>query len=377
MDFHAQRQTTVHAKLKRAELGWAPTVGFEALIHEMVDADRAALRREHRLLRDRMIERLGTFMVGESQAIREVQRLIEAVAPSDMTVLVHGESGVGKELVAHALHESSARAGRPFVAVDCCTLQETLFESELFGHEKGAFTGADQRKQGLIETAEGGTLFLDEVGELSAAVQAKLLRFLQSGEVQGVGEARPRRVDVRVIAATHRDLMAEARANRFREDLFYRLSVVPIELPPLRAREGDVMRLIEHYLDHFAHRHGRPAPALAREAVRALEDYAWPGNVRELRNLCERLVILHGGATVAATDLPLRHGAGATAADAGTDGAPAIALPAGGLDWGQLERSLIGQALEQAGGNQSRAARLLGMSRDRFLYRLKRLGGKA
>ena len=316
-------------------------------------------------------------VVGRAPALETCLRTARLVAATDATVLVTGETGTGKELLAQAVHRDSPRAAGPFVAVNCSALPEGLVESELFGHRRGAFTGAVADQPGRIAAAAGGTLLLDEVGDLPPSAQAKLLRFLQSGEVQGVGEARPRRVDVRVIAATHRDLMAEARANRFREDLFYRLSVVPIELPPLRAREGDVMRLIEHYLDHFAHRHGRPAPALAREAVRALEDYAWPGNVRELRNLCERLVILHGGATVAATDLPLRHGAGATAADAGTDGAPAIALPAGGLDWGQLERSLIGQALEQAGGNQSRAARLLGMSRDRFLYRLKRLGGKA
>ncbi len=310
-----------------------------------------------------------TGIVGDAPELAAVLRAARLVAATDATVLIQGESGSGKELLAGTVHTHSRRADGPFITVNCAALPEGLAESELFGHRRGAFTGAVTDQTGLVEAADGGTLFLDEVGELDASVQAKLLRFLESAECRPVGAGRARRVDVRVVAATNRDLYAEAQAGTFRSDLFYRLHVIPLELPPLRERRGDVPLLLEHFLTTLAERHGVAAPRPVGEAVRMLEAHGWPGNVRELRNLCERLVVLRPGQEIRPRDLPPEI----VAADTGGGVAQTLfQLPSQGIRLVELEAELIRQALERTGGNRSRAAELLGLTRDTFLYRMKK-----
>jgi DNA-binding NtrC family response regulator len=306
-------------------------------------------------------------LIGEAPAFQSALRTAGIAAAADVSVLVLGETGTGKELLGRALHAESPRRGGPFVPVNCAALPTEVAESQLFGHRKGAFTGAVADNGGLVAAAEGGTLFLDEVGELDCSVQTKLLRFLEAGEYQRVGEATERRADVRVVAATNRDLAAEAAAGRFRQDLFYRLHVVPVELPPLRERPGDVRRLVARFTDELAREHGVPAPAFADDALARLEAYAWPGNVRELRNLCQRLVILLPGRTIAATNLPPEVAGGKAG-----QGAGGLTLPEGGIRLDEVEADFIRQALAKTGGNRSRAARLLGLSRDTLLYRIKK-----
>ncbi len=304
-------------------------------------------------------------LIGQSPDFQALLRSARLVAATDATVLIQGESGTGKELLAHYIHRHSRRHHTPLVCINCAALPEELVESELFGHRRGAFTGADRDAPGRLRAADGGTVFLDEIGELPLAVQAKLLRFLEAGEVQGLGETRPSRVDVRVIAATNRDLQAAVREGRFREDLWYRLAVVPLRLPPLRQRREDILPLVHHYLERLAAQHGLPAPTLDRSAQQRLKAHPWPGNVRELRNLCERLVILMPGQRLGADNLPLE-------AAPGEEAAGTFRLPDEGLVLERLEADLIRQALEKAGGNRSRAARLLGLSRDTLLYRMKK-----
>jgi len=304
--------------------------------------------------------------LGESPEFQAVLRSAEIVAATDVTVLIRGESGTGKELLARALHAGSRRARGPFVTINCAALPDNLAESELFGHRKGAFTGAVADHPGRIRAAAGGTLFLDEIGELSPAIQAKLLRFLETGECQPVGGTDCQRVDVRVLAATHRDLHALVREGRFREDLYYRLNVVPLELPPLRARSGDVPLLIDAFTRRHAALHGMKPPRYSRAALRLLEQYPWPGNVRELRNFCERMVILCSGMEIGPDNLPAEIRAGRAGQDSRFE------LPAEGIRLEELERTMLRQALERAHGNRSQAARLLGLSRDTFLYRLKK-----
>jgi len=309
---------------------------------------------------------LDLEFLGESPEFRAVLRSAEIVAATEVTVLIRGESGTGKELLARALHAGSRRARGPFVTINCAALPDNLAESELFGHRKGAFTGAVADHPGRIRAAAGGTLFLDEVGELSPAIQAKLLRFLETGECQPVGGTDCRRVDARLLAATHRDLYALVREGRFREDLYYRLNVVPLELPPLRARSGDIPLLIDALTRQHAKLHGMQAPRYSRAALRLLEQYAWPGNVRELRNFCERMVILCSGMEIGPDNLPaeIRGGRAGTGA--------CFELPHEGISLEELEQAMLRQALERTHGNRSRAARLLGLSRDTFLYRLKK-----
>ncbi len=302
-------------------------------------------------------------LIGQAPAFQAVIRAARLVAVTDATVLVQGESGTGKELLAREIYRTSRRASKPLVVVNCAALPETLVEAELFGYRRGAFTGAQQDYPGRIRSADGGTLFLDEIGELPLPLQAKLLRFLEAGEVQGLGETRPRQVDVRVIAATNRRLEEQVRKGRFREDLWYRLAIVPLELPPLRERREDILPLARHFLDSLSRRHGLPTPKLDRTAERRLLDHPWPGNVRELRNLCERLVILLPGETVGADNLRL---------EAPTKQAGDLRLPDEGLVLDELEAELIRQALERTAGNRTRAARLLGLSRDTLLYRMKK-----
>ncbi|MCX7803723.1 MAG: sigma 54-interacting transcriptional regulator, partial [Planctomycetota bacterium] len=348
-------------------------------------------------------------ILGESEAIRSVLRFIERAAPTKACVLILGESGTGKELVARAIHYRSARADEPFVVVNCAALSETLVESELFGHAKGAFTGATGEREGRFEAADGGTIFLDEVGELPLNIQTKLLRVLEQGEISRVGETRVRTVDVRVIAATNRDLEAEVTAGRFRQDLFYRLNVLRVKLPPLRERGGDAELLLDRFLAEFARACGRPALRLTDRARRMLLAYRWPGNVREMRNVVERLVVLASGDEIGVEDLPpeIASGAGATVAPH----APGERIPAalgervapdgrmahdageagvGGKDahgargWkprplAEVEREHIMRVLEYVGGNKKQAAEILGIDRSTLYARLRAygLGGEA
>ncbi len=308
-------------------------------------------------------------MLGDAPEFRSVIRSAQIVAATDVTVLVLGESGTGKELLAHALHQASHRSDGPFVTINCAALPENLVESELFGHRKGAFTGAHDHNPGRIRSAEGGTLFLDEIGELPLAIQAKLLRFLESGECQSVGEQSPYRVNVRVITATNRDLYTLVRENRFREDLYYRLNVVPLELPPLRQRHGDVALLIRHLTRELAAQHRLAAPYFTSRAQTRLEAYHWPGNIRELRNFCERMVVLNHGQELDENALPLELLR--SRSRSGETDKP-FALPDEGISLDELERDMIRQALDRTHGNRSRAARLLGLSRDTLLYRIKK-----
>ncbi|WP_437932881.1 sigma-54-dependent transcriptional regulator [Sorangium sp. So ce341] len=307
--------------------------------------------------------------LGTSPAMQRISELIGKIAPTRTTVLITGESGTGKERVARAIHEQSDRAAKPFLVVNCGALPEALMESELFGHEKGSFTGAGARALGLFREADGGTLLLDEVGELPASLQVKLLRVLQERKVRPVGAAAEIAVDVRVLAATNRDVEVEVREGRFRQDLYYRLNVIRIELPPLRERPGDVSRLAERFLRRFAAELGKDVRGLTTDAVRALDAYGFPGNVRELENMMERAVALAGGPSIGLGDLP--------SAVAGLSASPApllAQLPPGGcmLDEviGEVERRLILQALERTGGVRKAAAKLLGVSFRSLRYRL-------
>lgn len=306
-------------------------------------------------------------LLGNSPEFTSVIRSANIIAATDVTVLVLGESGTGKELLAHALHRSSPRREAPFVAINCAALPESLVESELFGHRKGAFTGAMESQSGRIRAATGGTVFLDEIGELPLAIQAKLLRFLESGECQAIGESAPRKVDVRVIAATNRDLHSLVRQGKFREDLYYRLNVVPLELPPLRQRRGDMALLLERLTAQLATRYGLEAPRYSSKALTSLEGYAWPGNIRELRNFCERMVVLLSGRTIEVENLPQEI----TRRQSVSGNAP-FTLPDSGISLDELEQEMIRQALERTRGNRSRAARLLGLTRDTLLYRIKK-----
>ncbi len=303
-------------------------------------------------------ERFG--LVGSSPVMAEVFELVQKVAPRDATVLVLGESGTGKELVARALHALSRRHTGPLVEMHCAALPETLLESELFGHEKGAFTGAAARKLGRLETARGGTLFLDEVGEIPLSTQVKLLRFLQERACVRVGGTESVSVDARFVCATNRDLISEVAAGRFRADFFYRLNVFPIRLPPLRERKGDVPLLVEHFLSAA----GRPLDSVSPQALALLDGWRWPGNVRELENAIERALILAGDERIEPAHLPEELRSGATGS--GFRGEPAS------LD--ERELRTIEDALDQAGGNKSKAAELLGITRRRLYSRLESLG---
>ena len=318
-------------------------------------------------------------VVGVSRSWREVLQHVGRVAPSETTVLVTGESGTGKEIVARLVRAGSPRAAKPLVAVNCAALPEQLLESELFGHEKGAFTGAATAKVGRLEQAAGGTLFLDEIAEMSPLLQAKLLRVLQEREFQRVGGTRPLRADVRVIAATNRDLAAAIAQGSFREDLYYRLNVFQIHIPPLRERAEDVLPLAEAFLGELGQTMGRPAAGISRDAREWMLEYGWPGNVRELRNAIERAILLCDGGLITREHLPAGNGRTppAPASPVPAASPPAARGPAGGaaaLDLDAAERDLVVRALEQAKGNKSRAARLLGLSRAQLYTRLEKHG---
>ena len=310
-------------------------------------------------------ERVGfETIVAEAPEMQAALRLATQVAPSDATVLILGESGTGKELIARAIHEGSLRRDGPFVKVDCTALPEGLLESELFGHEKGAFTDAAAEKQGRFELAHGGTLFLDEVGELPQSLQAKLLRVLQERAFERVGGTRTISVDVRILAATNRDLAKALKAGQFREDLYYRLNVVPVVIPPLRRRPEDILPLAAHFLQHFGARYGKAIPGLSPEAAALLRRYAWPGNVRELEHVIERAVILweRGVLTPEELSVDLMAVAG--------DGMPDQEL----MTLEELEREYIRRVLRRVRGHKSRAARILGINRKTLLEKRKRYG---
>jgi DNA-binding NtrC family response regulator len=325
-----------------------------------------ALRRENENLRQQLRERYGIAgPIAQSPAMTTVLDLVERVAPTDATLLIQGESGTGKELIAQAVHHASPRAPRPFVAVNCGAVPEALLESELFGHVRGAFTGAVAAKLGLFEEAHGGTLFLDEVGEMPAALQVKLLRVLQSGEFRRLGATQALTTDVRVLAATNRDLVEMVRQGMFRDDLFYRLNVIRVVLPPLRERREDIPALAEHFLARSAGKLNREL-RLSAEAVEHLLRYPWPGNVRELEHAIERAAILARGATVSPDDLP-PHVA------AGLELGPSPALPRQ-ITLAEAERIHILQTLERFGGNHSSAAEALGIGRTTLWRKLKEYG---
>jgi len=335
--------------------------------------ERERLARENRRLRTELAsEYRFENIVSGSETMGEVLRQVRKVAPMKTTVLLTGESGTGKELVARAIHELSPRASFPFVAVNCGAIPGELMESELFGHVKGAFTDASRNKKGLAAEADGGTLFLDEVGELPLGLQVKLLRFLQEEEVRRVGDTRSERVDVRVVTATARDLSRAVTAGEFREDLFWRLNVVAIRLPPLRERTGDIPVLAAHFLAKYARlRSDDPVKGISEEALEAMAAYGWPGNVRELEHAVERAVVLSEGPEIREEDLPERiRGGGAVATR--------VPLPEGTLSIKRATRSmeeqLIRKALEQTRGNRTRAAEVLEISYRALLYKIKEYG---
>ncbi|WNG57491.1 sigma-54-dependent Fis family transcriptional regulator [Archangium gephyra] len=320
-------------------------------------------------------------IIGESPQLQEVFKIIDKVADTPSTVLINGESGTGKELVASALHGASSRRDKPFIKINCAAIPHNLLESELFGYERGAFTGAVTSKPGRFELADGGTLFLDEIGEIPVEMQVKLLRALQEGEFERVGGIKTTRVDVRLIAATNRDLQAEIETGRFRKDLYYRLAVVPIVLPPLRERRADIPMLAVHFVEKYNRKLNKKIESISDDAMVLLQAYNWPGNIRELENLIERVLLFADGPTITVKDLPdpIRQGSG-TPAPALSAAPLEASTGEGGLKdivrmkAAELEKDLITKALEETGGNVTRAARLLQISRKSLQTKMKEFG---
>ncbi len=332
---------------------------IKVVVHRTLEARRLA--RENLQYRQELHARFGfEALIGQSRQMVQIYKLVARVAALDTTVLIEGETGTGKELVARAIHQASARAGRPFVVVDCTALPEALFESELFGHERGAFTGAVAARRGLFETSAGGTCFLDEIGELTAPLQAKLLRVLQERMIRRVGGNEPIPVDVRIVAATNQELRKLAADGGFRDDLYYRLAVVTITMPPLRERPADIPLLARHFLDKLALAGGRAAKQLSPEALDLLASYHWPGNVRELEHVIERAVALSSGDAVLPDDLPLQ---------VRREPERPVRLPTAEMTLEDVKRWYVTKVLEDMGGNKLRAAEALGIDR-RTLYRI-------
>jgi DNA-binding NtrC family response regulator len=336
-----------------------------AIVEKALETSR--LRREVRLLRGSQSRECGfDAIIGASPAMAAAKSLLERIAASPATtVLLTGETGTGKDLAAKAIHYNSERAAKPFVNITCSALPEQLLESELFGHERGAFTDARQQKRGLLETADGGTVFLDEIGEMTPGLQAKLLRFLEERTFKRVGGLHDIKVDVRVIAATNRDLEDEVRAGKFREDLFYRLQVMPVRLPPLRERVGDIPLLVAHYVDRYNREFRKRVRGLQPAAQALLDQYGWPGNVRELRNAIERAMLLADHGLLGIEDF--------ATLSRSTTSTP-FRLPPEGVNLETVERQLLVQALERANGNQTQAGHLLGINRDQVRYRIEKFG---
>jgi DNA-binding NtrC family response regulator len=326
------------------------------------------LRQENRDLREALGKRYEyKNIIARSDKMQAVLALVERVAPTNSTVLIGGESGVGKDLIARAIHEHSHRAAGPFVKINSTAIPETLLESELFGYEKGAFSGATASKPGKFELADKGTLFLDEIGDVPGAIQVKLLRVLQDREFERLGSTRTLKVDVRLVAATNRDLRAALEEGTFREDLYYRLNVVAIDIPPLREHKEDIPALAEFFLDKTARESGKALQGISPQAMKLLMDYHWPGNVRELQNVLERAVTLSSGSTLDVYDIHIDNAPRRAPADS------AAALP-NGMTLEQWEEEMLREALRRANGNKSQAARALGLSRNALRYRLSKLG---
>src|SRR6516225_3611225 len=367
-------------------------INFDELFVTVQNAlEAGALRTEVESLRGEVRRRAGYHeVVGVSRKITELMKFVHKVAASEAsTILIQGESGTGKDLVAKAIHFRSSRAERPFVAINCSAIPETLIEAELFGHEKGAFTDAKALKKGLFEVADGGTLFLDEIGELSPLLQAKLLRVLEDQVIRRVGGVRDIQVEVRVIAASNRDLEREVREGRFRQDLFYRLAIIAIYLPALRERKEDILPLVEFFLAHYNKKFRKSVQGLSEETSRLILNYDWPGNVRELKNALERAMILEEGNLLKPEDLPFAVASGRSAAGPSESPAsaaneapvipgkrrlPPLSIPEGGTSLEDVEHALVELALQQSHGNQIRAAKLLNISRDALRYKMKKFG---
>ena len=337
----------------------------KAIEHSRLGVENRELRRQF------SEENASTEILGRSPAITSMLSMIRTVAPTEATVLINGESGTGKELVARALHAQSLRKDEPLVTVNCAALAETLLESELFGHEKGAFTGADKRREGRFKQADRGTLFLDEIGEMPIGVQAKLLRALQQGEIQRVGSDKSEHVDVRVIAATNRDLRKEVEERRFREDLYFRLNVISLEVPPLRQRKEDIPLLAAHFLSHYAERNHKNVKGFSAQCMDMLLHYDWPGNVRELQNAVERAVILCTGEYVTGPELPVNI---AKLAAEAMPKSSEVSSSLAGLPLEEVERRAIEETLRETGDNKSAAARKLGITRATLHKKLRKYG---
>lgn len=378
MTAYGEIETAVAAVKAGAYQFLQKPLSFEQLL-VILDKALEAWRLRHQLDGLRQMHRWSSAaatVVARSAAMQAVMDWVEKVAAADpATVLLQGETGTGKDLIARAIHDRSPRREAPFIRVTCTAIPENLYESELFGHERGAFSDAREKKRGLLELADGGTVLLDEIGDVPLAVQAKLLSFLETRTFRRVGGLADLEVDVRIIAATNRDLATASRDSAFRPDLFYRINVLPRRLPALRERPEDVVPLALHFLDELSREFHRAPPRLAPETLTCLEAYHWPGNARELRNVIERMLLLEGGAEIVAEQLPLEvrlgdaSGAMLPCADVG-----GFVLPAEGVDLEQVERTLIAQALEAARGNKTRAARLLRLTRDTLRYRLEKYG---
>ena len=369
MTAHSTIETAVDAMKQGAYHYATKPLNFEEVCLLVGNAlETRRLRREVKSLRaDERAPYGFERLVGQSPAMKQVMSLLARVATSPAsTVLLTGESGTGKDVAAKVIHYNSDRASFSFQNITCSALPENLLESELFGHERGAFTDAKAMRKGLLELADGGTVFLDEVGEIAPGLQAKLLRFLEDRAFKRVGGSSDVTVDVRIIAATNRDLRKEVESGRFREDLFYRLHVVPIEMPALRDRVGDVPLLAQHWVSVFDREFRKRVTGLTPAAVKLLESHAWPGNVRELRNSIERAVLLTDREMLGPEDFPLLAG--------GRPSLDGFKLPPGGVDFEALERELVVQALARADGNQTKAAQLLGMKRDQIRYRMEKFG---
>lgn len=309
-------------------------------------------------------------IIAHSAEMKSLLRALDIAAATNVTLLLQGESGTGKEVMARRVHRSSRRHDRPMVCLNCAAIPEGLAEATLFGHVKGAFTSADNAGEGYLQAGQGGTVFLDEISELSSGVQAKLLRFLESGEIQPVGATATRRLDVRVIAASNTNLAQGVEQGKFRADLYYRLNILPFDVPALRERRDDIKPLVKFHLDKLSEKYSLAAPRFTASAKKRLDEYRWPGNIRELKNFCERMLILCAGQTLDISNLPVEMRQPAS----GSAFAGLFNLPDEGLSLNDLEASMISQALHKTGGNQSHAARLLGLSRDTLLYRIKKYG---